>query len=869
MGTLTRPALAPGPLRTLSEALHRAHHLAGRPSLRDLATEVGCSRTTVSAAFSEPRAPRWGLLELLAEALGADVDDFHRLWLAATGEDGAGDETVRARRVPTATLRQAPPGVTGFAGRVETLDRLDELARPAADGVPIALLTGTAGVGKTALGLEWAHRRAAWFPGGTLYADLHGYHHAAPATAHDVLGEFLRALGVASAAVPTGTRERAALFRSLAADRRILLVLDNARSVEQVQDLLPAGAGSAVLVTSRSLLTGLVVRYGARRLPVDLLPEREALALLTGLVGPRVRDEPVAAAALAASCARLPLALRVAAELVATRPADSIADLVAELSVRSARLTLLDGGDEHSAVRTVFSWSYDHLPPRVAGMFAALGLHPGSHVDAGAAGALTGVDLGTAGQMLDELCRGHLLERLSGGRYRMHELLRAYAAELAAADPDLDAAAATTRLYDRFCAEARAAVRLAFPDGRPDVPPPTAAAPQPTGGGLRWLAAERPNLLAVAQASPRHAVELSEVLALYLDSGAHYSEARTLHELAGRWAAAAGDPQVEAAALDRLGAIKRRQGEYQAAMADHRRAARLSTDAGDPVGLGRSLQNLGIIAWRRGRYVEALEHLDRALALHRDNGDRVSEGGALYSLGIVHRRLGNYPLALDCHEQALAILEASDDVAGVGRALNNLAVAHLYLGHPERAGELLERALEIQRHRRDQAAESAVLTNLGLAHARGGRFAPAEEALRRARTVAETIGYPVGVADALRGLGIVCTGTGRYDEGEALLREAVALGARLDEGEVRIGATRELGELLLAAGRLDEATATLTDALRGAAAGGDRYEEAKARLGLARAYGATGAPDRADHERKLAAELLDALGIPATAVSGS
>jgi tetratricopeptide (TPR) repeat protein len=860
MGVLSKPEVTDGPLRRLLEELHELHHRAGRPSLRQLAVEVGCSRTTVAAVFSEPRPPRWGLLELVVEALHGDVAEFHDRWLAATAVPATHQEPLPApHEIASVALRQAPAPVGAFVGRTELLERMDSVLLPGTDAVPVCLLTGMPGAGKTALALEWSHRRANSFPGGVLYVDLHGYHAAAPVLADDVLAEFIRALSAPGRLVPAGTRERAALYRTLVAARPVLVVLDNARSVEHIDPLLPGTIGAAALVTSREDLSGAVVRYGATRLEVQLMAEPEAVDLLGALVGDRAASDVQATRALAAGCGRLPLALRVAAELVATRPDEPLNELLAELN-RESRLVMLDRGDDYSAVRTVFSWSYQRLSPEAARLFRLLSLHPGASFESGAASALLGTHLGAGRQAIEELARGHLVERLRGGRFAVHDLLREYAAELVAADPAAETFAARECLFDTYCADAASASTRAFPHG---VPSPSAPAAPPASYSLRWLRAERPTLLALAQVSPRHALLLSESLQEFLDTGGHYDEAINLHRVAR--AEAEGNPSHEAAVLDRLGTIRRRQGDYDGALLDHVRAAELSEMAKDNAGLGRALQNIGVIQWRTGHYREARDSLARALDLQTEVGDPRAIGASEYSLGIVERRLGRYHDALEHHHAARRIFEGLDDIAGQGRATNNAAVVHLQLGDYAEAESCLRRALEIQLQRADRAAESVVLVNLGLVMERTGRLAEAEHTLEKALSIAREVGYPVGTADALRGLGVVRGRAGRLTEGIRLLKTALRLGRQLGEGEVQTGALNELAELLLDAGRAEEAAPAFREAEERALAAGERYEVARARAGMARVASLAGAEDVALEERQAAIASLIELGIPEAA----
>jgi hypothetical protein len=312
----------------------------------------------------------------------------------------------------------------------------------------ISAISGTAGVGKTALALDWAHRLSARFPDGQLYVNLRGYDPEQPMSAADVLAGFLRGLGVNDQEVPASTDERAAQYRSLVAGRRMLVLLDNAGSAEQVRPLLPGTPASMAVVTSRDSMAGLVAREGAHRLELDLLPPADAVSLLWSLIGERVDAEPAAAAALAAQCARLPLALRLAAEFARSRPGTSISGLVAELADQPRRLDLLDvGRDPRTALRAVFSWSSRHLDPDTARGFRLLGLHPGPDFDMHATAAFTGTGVRQARHLLEQLSSAHLIYTTEAGRYSMHDLLRAYAVEQAVAEhSDEEQYAALARL---------------------------------------------------------------------------------------------------------------------------------------------------------------------------------------------------------------------------------------------------------------------------------------------------------------------------------------------------------------------------------------------------------------------------------------
>jgi hypothetical protein len=412
---------------------------------------------------------------------------------AALGQDRGAPKATAAAAVPEAGVdtephprpvpRQLPSDVPAFTGRAAELADIGRRLTGAADGeegttATIFTVSGTAGVGKTALAVHWAHQAARQFPDGQLFVNLRGYDPGQPMTAADALAGFLHALGVPGQDMPLEESDRAAHYRSLLAGRRMLVVLDNAGDVEQVRPLLPGSPRCAVFVTSRDSLAGLVARDGAQRIDLDLLPQKDAVGLLRTLIGARVDADPEAAAALASRCSRLPLALRVAAELAAARPATSLTDLAGELADQGQRLDVLEAdGDPRTAVRAVFSWSYQHLDPAAARMFRLAALHPGPDLDSCAAAALTLSGASQARKLLDQLTRVHLIQPAGPGRYGLHDLLRAYAAEQAAADGEEERRAALTRLFDHYLHTAAVAMDTVFPaerHRRPRVAPATA-----------------------------------------------------------------------------------------------------------------------------------------------------------------------------------------------------------------------------------------------------------------------------------------------------------------------------------------------------------------------------------------------------------
>ncbi|KUO14237.1 hypothetical protein AQJ58_01895 [Streptomyces sp. DSM 15324] len=749
----------------LAVALMRALHAAGRAP-EALACYIALGKR---------------LAEELGTAPGAEARHAHRTIL---GGKAAGPGTRRpppatatapavATGRPSSVPAQLPMEAAGFTGREEELARLDKLLVGASDrpsAVVVSAVSGTAGVGKTALAVHWAHRIRDRFPDGQLYVNLRGYDPERPVTAADALVRFLTALGVPGQDVPPEPDDRAARYRSEIADRRMLIVLDNAATVEQVRPLLPGAGTCAVLVTSRDSLAGLVAREGAHRLDLDLLPADAARALLRRLVGPRAEAEPDAVDALAAQCARLPLALRVAAELAVARPATPLADLVGELTDQQRRLDLLDAdGDPRAAVTAVFSWSLRQLPTDAARAFRLLGLHPGPDLDVHAAAALTGCDPADARRMLDVLARAHLVQRVDGTRYGMHDLLRAYATRLATAEDAPQAReAALDRLFDHYLATAAAAMTCLHPaEAHLRPPAPEAATPDLSDpdAARAWLNAERACLTAMSahtatHGRPSHAIRLSLTLYRHLITGRH-TDGLTIHGHARDAARLLGDPASEARALLGIGTAHWQLARHEPARRYLQEALTLFRQADDPPGEARALVNLGLVDERLGRFRSAVGLLEQALVLYRNAGDRSGEAVVLKDLATVEGQLGRYGEAADRLQQALALLRAVGNRYLEAHALNDLGTVEARLGRLDSAARHQEQALVLLREVGDRYGEAGALHSLGVVHTRLDRPAEAAECHRQALALYLQNGDRDGEARALNGLGEAARAAGR------------------------------------------------------------------------------------------------------------
>jgi tetratricopeptide (TPR) repeat protein len=762
------------------------------PTYRELAAKTGWSLGAIGEYFAGRVLPPTDKFDELVRLLGAGPAEQGAL---ATIRDRV-EDTRRVEASPdrpaTLVARELPPDVSAFTGRAASLMELDRRldGTPGGAAVPISVVVGTAGVGKTALAVHWAHRIAARFPDGQLYADLRGYDSDKPVDAADVLAEFLRGLGVDGAAVPADPAERGARYRTLLAGRRVLVVLDNVRTAQQVRPLLPGTPSCHVVVTSRDDLAGLVARDGAHRVGLDPLAPDEATALLRTLVGPRVDEEPGAASVLAERCGYLPLALRLVAELAAARPGAGLTDLVADLDDERDRLAMLDAGGDPRAVRTVFSWSIRHMSAPAARAFVRLGLHPGHDFDKHVVAALSAVPVAEAARLLDELARAHVVEPTHRRRYTMHDLMRVYAAERAAVDLEPGAGrAALARLLDHYLSAAAAADRAMFPNGR-DRRAELRSLPEPlvvidgSDRAQRWLDEERPNLVAAAVHAaahgwPEHSVGLSVSLFRYLDGQAHCRDALVVHGVAepfGRRDARFGGDVLRA-----LGVAWFRLGRVDDAIAQLREALSWYRTAGDPAGQARMLGILGGMCGSVGRYREAVDCLTEALVIDRATAERFNEAVNLGNLGDVCRRLGRYPEAVEYLRQAGAIYRELGDRWSEGYAIASLGVVHDRTGQHAKAHDILWTSLERAREFNDRRFEAEILNELGEVCRRLGDHEAALGHLHRALEIAEEIGDPLVQTAALNGLGDVRRAMGDADAGLGHHRSALILARRLGD----------------------------------------------------------------------------------------
>jgi DNA-binding SARP family transcriptional activator/Tfp pilus assembly protein PilF len=626
-------------------------------------------------------------------------------------------------------LAQLPADLTAFTGRVAELERALSLL-PLDGSLPATLMIsaigGMAGVGKTTLAVHLAHRVADRFPDGQLCINLRGFDPTGSVMPpQEAIRILLDALGIPPQRLPAGLEAQAALYRSLLADRRVLILLDNARDSEQVRPLLPGSPGCLVIVTSRNQLTGLVAGEGAHPLTLDQLTGAEARDFLARRLGAeRVAEESAAVEEIVARCAALPLALAVVAARAAAHPDFPLSAIADELRDGHDSLDVFAGDDITTDVRAVFSTSYKALSAPAARLFRLLGLHAGPDISAPAAAALAGLTPREVRGPLVELTRAHLLTEHFPGRYTLHDLLRVYATErVDAEETPQERNLAVHRLVSWYLHTADAAYPLITPNRHRIAlePPPASCRPlsfTTHDQALSWCETERSNLVgavhqAAASGHPGIAWRLPAVLWGFFYLRSHLVDWLDTSRTGLSAARAAHDRQGEAQALMDTAAALGAVGRHDEA-ADHlHRAMTTCRDIGDTDGRRRAVGNLGHSYLQSGRLDKSVEYTRRALALHRATGSIWGEGICLSNLGDAYQRLGRFDEAVRCLEQALVVLRDSGNRWVEGVTLDVLGTVHHRLGAHDRAVEYYLQALAVHRDLGNRWGEGHVLGHLG------------------------------------------------------------------------------------------------------------------------------------------------------------
>ncbi|TQL68793.1 DNA-binding SARP family transcriptional activator [Nocardioides albertanoniae] len=729
----------------------------------------------------------------------------------------------RSRSLAPAPPAQLPHAPAGFVGRTAHLSALGGLLRETSP-LLVAAVVGGGGVGKTALALTWSHQVKDRFPDGQLYADLRGFGPDEARSSAEVLAGFLRTLGVDGNSIPEDAAERAARFRTLTEGRRLLIVLDNARSAQHVRPLLPGSETCRVVVTSRDSLSGLVAKEGVHRIDLARMTGSESVQLLTSLLEdgserPEHDSDPDAISELAAMCAGVPLALRIAAERLRETAGHRVIDLVTDLADHAARLDVLDGGDEETSLRAVFDASYRFLPVGAGRVFRLFGIHPGPDCDLAALAALAGEGLSLTRRHVQALVRANLVEECGPRRFGLHDLLWTYAAELAdAADSPEERADALGRLLDHYLTEANRASTIIFPEEAETVASTTG---RPTyADGMRWLDSERAGLLracgpAVEIGRGDYVTGLSAILTWYLDVAGYLDDARALHEQALEVAREARDPVAAGTALRGAGLVHFRARRYAESTRLTERALTLHQEAGATIQAATTLNCLGVLYGFSGRTEES----ERAFVGSIDLYQEIEPGWLmayrpLTSLGLLHRRRGNLEEAEGLLQEAYARAVDAGLLVGQAHAAYGLAGVHRDRDRLGVALELARRALDLAQQARFRLLEGLCLVRLGSIWTRLLDHGEAHRGYQRALEIGTSIGSRQLRAQALNGDAETYVAERLDRQAAATFRESLEItgyrGAEYERARAHAGlgaASTNLGETVAAAEHWQEAYA--------------------------------------------------------------
>jgi tetratricopeptide (TPR) repeat protein len=662
-----------------------------------------------------------------------------------------------AGQAPVVIPAQLPADSAAFVGRVDQLNRLDELVhvpRQRLAAVVISAIVGTAGVGKTTLAVHWAHRVADRFADGQLYVNLRGFDPAGSVMrpAEAVRG-FLDALQVPPQHIPASFQSQVGLYRSLLTGRRVLIVLDNARDANQVRPLLPNSSGSVVVITSRNHLTGLVAAEGAHLLALDLLAGDEARQLLIHRLGEgRVAAEPQAVDEIVVRCGGLPLALAIVAARAWTRPGFSLQMLAGQLRITRSSLEPFGDEDPTMDLRAVFSWSYQAVGIEAARLFRLLSLHPGPDIGAAAAASLAGVSADRVRRLLAELARAHLITEHIPDRFAFHDLLRAYATELAYSHHSEDERqSAFLAVVDHYLHTAHVAALLLNPHRDPiiDTSPVARLTSEHLANhdqALAWFTVEHRVLLAVVQRAANYESARTWQLALtiteFLDRRGNWHDWANTQTIGLEAARRQADRFGQAHSHRSSGRAHLRLGQNAHAREHLRQAVNLFQSLGHPTGQAHTHLDLAWAADTRGLHREALNHAKQALHLYQSADHRPGQANSLNAVGWYLTLLGEHHEAIAHCEQALTLHQNLGYLRGEADTWDSLGHAYHKLGNHRQAVSCYHNALDGFRTLGTRYQEAATLNRLGDTHHAAAEPHPARQAWQHALDILDELRHP-------------------------------------------------------------------------------------------------------------------------------
>ena len=819
-----------------------------------------------SDALEAYRQARDRLVGELGTEPGPALRETHDLVLA--GDRALLTPATRGRSPSARLANSLPRDIPTFTGRDTELDRLYAPLESTPDAVAIEAIDGMAGVGKTTLATHVAHRLAGRYPDGRLFLDLRGHDpHRKPVEPGDGLEMLLRMVGEDAGRIPETLEERAALWRARLADRRVLLMLDDAERADQVSPLLPGAPGCLVLITSRGRLAGL---DGVRSLSLDVLAPEEASLLFRKTVGQDRRLDAHAVDEVVRLCGHLPLAITISATLLRNRPARSIETHVAKLAQTKNRLAQLRVGDLDLAV--AFELSYRDLSPDRRRTFRRLGLNIGADLTADAAAALIDCDRSDAERALEDLIDQHLVDEPHSGRVRFHDLLREYAGEcMAREEPQDEPRRAVQRLLDFYLRTADQADRVLFPyQHRTDSPSRTVAASDVVDNARTaavWLRDECANLVACSRYAaeydfPAYAVRFSSVLATYLEQSAHWDDAARVHETARQICQRTGDRHGEACAALELSLVRSRTSHYDASVEHGQLALRLFQELGDQHGEADSLDQLARTSWLSGHNRRALTYAEEAITSYRAVGGRNGESNGLLHRGIALSYLGHAADAAADFKQSLSIAKEVGNTPNEAINMNNLGELEYNAGYHRDALEKFRKALAGFRETGWRQHEAVALNNIANVNQYKGRHDEALHFYREALGIHRETGDRRNEADALSNIGATYIYLERYAEALIHLEKALALAEEIGEPYEQACVLHRIGEAQRDSGRFVLAHESYQRALTLSRDVADPSVEARCLDGIGEIADRTGDREAAEIHWRQALAIYEGLGAP-------